>query len=114
MSENTDAKLNPAAQAAAATEPTLAKDETEKVTSKSVEESKTTTDKVAEAAAQAGETAKENVSAAKDNIFSMFGGGAKKEKKVDDDDANEASGSSKKNNDEVRGSLGQDGPVIDE
>jgi len=41
------------------------------------------------------ETVAETATAAKENVFSMFGGGAKKEAKKDDDEENDRSGSAK-------------------
>jgi Ran-binding protein 1 len=41
------------------------------------------------------ETVAETATAAKENVFSMFGGGAKKEVKKDDDEENDRSGSAK-------------------
>lgn len=90
-----DTKADPAAQAASAEEPKLAKDETEKVTSGVTGQhdgatSESVTDKASNAA-----------SAVKENVFSMFGGGPKKEKKEEEDDVDEPSGSSKKKDGEV-------------
>lgn len=106
MSENTDTKLNPAEQDAESNQPKLAKDETEKVTSKVTED--TAADKKENTSTSEGMASLTTDKAAsggtgmKDNMFSMFGGGAKKEKKEEDDaGADEPSGSSKKKDGEV-------------
>ncbi|EON63973.1 hypothetical protein W97_03203 [Coniosporium apollinis CBS 100218] len=109
MAEPSATKLDPAAETSASAQPTLAKDETEKVTTAVTEDQKsddkteksTTEDKPAEptgilgAATNAASTA---TAVVKDNVFSMFGGGAKREKKEEkDDESAEPSGSSKAN-----------------
>ncbi|KAF2740182.1 Ran-specific GTPase-activating protein 1 [Polyplosphaeria fusca] len=89
------AKPDPAATQSAAPGATLAKDETEKVTT-SATESKPSEDKpsVTENVSNAASAAAASV---KDNVFSMFGGGpAKEKKKDDDDDVDEPSGATKK------------------
>ncbi|ORY09968.1 ran-specific GTPase-activating protein 1 [Clohesyomyces aquaticus] len=91
------AKPDPSAEQVAAPGPTIAKDETEKLTTGSTEASKATEEKPAttltETVASAATTA---TTAVKDNVFSMFGGGPKKEKKEDDEEeVNDRSGSSK-------------------
>lgn len=89
------AKPDPSAEQAAALGPTLAKDETAKVTT-DVTDPKPAEDKpaasVTETVTNAASTA---TSAVKDNVFSMFGGGPKKEKKEEGDDVDEPSGASK-------------------
>ncbi|KZF26599.1 putative Ran-specific GTPase-activating protein 1 [Xylona heveae TC161] len=101
MSSNTDTKLNPAEEQAAAAEPRLVKTETELATNP-IGDEKTEKPKEAEAEKSsyteiASNAASSATSAVKDNVFSMFGGGAKKEKKEEpEDDADEPSGSSKK------------------
>jgi len=77
-------KLSPSESA----EPKLAKDETKRVTSDVTEASKAETS-VTEKATNAA-------TAAKDNVFSMFGGGSKPARTEVADDENEPSGSSKK------------------
>lgn len=97
MSETTDTKLPPASS-----EPTLAKDETNKVTSQATEDStKPLTAQATDAVSSVAETATVAATEAKDSVFSMFGGGAKKEKKPEEDDVDEPSGSSKKQAAEV-------------
>ncbi|KAI9667355.1 MAG: single stranded nucleic acid binding protein [Bathelium mastoideum] len=94
-----DTKVDPAAQAASAQEPQLAKDETEKVTTGVTEATKDNAAAGGEAGVT-GESVTEKASNAatsvKENVFSMFGGGPKKEKKEEEDDVDEPSGSSKK------------------
>ncbi|KAB8360808.1 hypothetical protein FH972_024542 [Carpinus fangiana] len=90
MSENTDTKPDAPAQTAAATEPTVAKEESTK------DESKPLATAAADAASSAAATTTDAAAAAKDSVFAMFGGGAKKEKKEEVDDLDEPSGSSKK------------------
>ncbi|KAF2103479.1 hypothetical protein NA57DRAFT_33643 [Rhizodiscina lignyota] len=82
-----ETKPDPSAEQVASSEPKLAQDETEKVTTGVTGGEGAS---VASKAAAAG-------TAVKDNVFSMFGGGPKKEKKADDDEGkDEPSGSSKK------------------
>ena len=117
MSENTDTKLDPAAQRSASMEPKLAKHETELVThplgGKNTEEQEqdksAAATKVTDESGQATEENKEKHSgvtgvisdlatSTKDSVFSMFGGGNKGKKKEEpqDDGPEEESGSSKK------------------
>ncbi|KAF2181945.1 hypothetical protein K469DRAFT_713006 [Zopfia rhizophila CBS 207.26] len=90
------AKPDPSAEQASAPGATVAKDETEKVTTGVTEASKPAEEKpassITETVSNAATTATTTV---KDNVFSMFGGGPKKEKKEEEDDADEPSGSSK-------------------
>ncbi len=96
MSKNTDTdtdtKLNPATEQSTSSEPRLAKDENEEVTTNIIEDSTTEKKETQSALQMAGSMAQ----GAKDNVFSMFGGGAKKEKREEVDDKDEPSGSSKK------------------
>ncbi|KAI9831345.1 MAG: hypothetical protein M1819_005119 [Sarea resinae] len=107
MAENTDTKLDPAAEQSASLEPKLAEKETELATNPAQETS--TTDKaetsaegekttLTDMASTAGSTAAAAAAGVKDNVFSMFGGGAKKEKKEEEEQTGEVeeSGSSKK------------------
>jgi len=107
MSDNTDTKLDPAAEQAAAAEPKLAQTETELATHPAGEETKSEgkpstsaepeKSTYTELASNAASTATSAAAGVKDNVFSMFGGGAKKEKKEEpEEDINEPSGSSKK------------------
>ncbi|KAL9076863.1 MAG: hypothetical protein Q9157_003530 [Trypethelium eluteriae] len=93
-----DTKLDPAAQAASAAEPKLAKEETQKVTTGVTEDQKEGGEKTVEG--NTGDTVTEKASnaasAVKENVFSMFGGGPKKERKEEENDVDEPSGSSKK------------------
>ena len=91
-----DTKVDPAAQAASAQEPKLAKDETQKVTTGFTQESKDGTGAGKEQGGSVTDKASNAASAVKENVFSMFGGGPKKEKKEEEDDVDEPSGSSKK------------------
>ncbi|KAI9711831.1 MAG: hypothetical protein M1820_001976 [Bogoriella megaspora] len=90
-----DTKLDPAAEAASGTEPKLAKDETEKVTSAVTESTKDNAN-APESGESVTDKASNAASAVKENVFSMFGGGPKKEKKEEEEDVDEPSGSSKK------------------
>ncbi|KAF2087492.1 hypothetical protein K490DRAFT_73860 [Saccharata proteae CBS 121410] len=85
-------KLDPAAEQAAAAEPKLAKDETEKVTTAVTEDKKEP--EQSSATQSVTETATSAAAAVKDNVFSMFGGGPKKEKK-EEEATDEPSGSAK-------------------
>jgi len=100
-------KLDPTAEKQAATEPTLAKDETEKLTT-GVTEDKPKAGETASSASESkpktfADLASSATASAKDNVFGMFGGGPKKEKKEkkEDEDADEPSGSSKKKAEDV-------------
>ncbi|KAJ8108258.1 hypothetical protein OPT61_g8297 [Boeremia exigua] len=89
------AKPDPAAEQVANPGATLVQDETAKVTTDKAADKE---EKPATASSDdkpVTEKATEAATAAKDNLFSMFGGGPKKEKKEEVDDANEPSGSSK-------------------
>lgn len=91
------AKPDPSAEQVAAPGATLAKDETEKVTTGVTDASKTSEEKPASSVTETVTNAASNATAAvKDNVFSMFGGGPKKEKKEEADDADEPSGATKK------------------
>lgn len=92
MAEESDTKLNPAAEQSSTTDPKLAKDEINKVTSEATagSDAQTYTEMASNAASGVGSS-----------VFSMFGGGAKKEKKEEADDTNEPSGSSKKKEGDV-------------
>lgn len=100
MSSNTDAKLDPAEETVASSEPRLAQPETELATNPKGNESLESADKqpatYTDMASNAAASATTAAVSMKDNVFSMFGGGAKKEKKAEaEDDTNEPSGSSK-------------------
>lgn len=58
-------------------------------------ESKDTTTQVKDAVTSAANTASETATAAKENVFSMFGGGKKETKKEVEDEDNDRSGSAK-------------------
>ena len=122
MSENTDTKLDPAAQHAAAAEPRLAKTETElvthplhegdtdkktdEVTTKDADTSghegkdaaKDVKDEATEKTTSVAGTISDIATSTKDSVFSMFGGGtkAKKKEQEPEDELEEESGSSKK------------------
>jgi Ran-binding protein 1 len=99
----TEAKPDPAVEQTAAPGATLAKEETEKVTSGVTEEPKTSEEKhTASVTETVTSTAVNAAAAVKDNVFSMFGGGPKKEKKEEVDDADEPSGATKKADADVR------------
>jgi len=108
---DTDTKLDPTAETQAATEPKLAKDETEKLTTGVTEDKPNEGDTASSATASKpqtfGDMASSATSAVKDNVFGMFGGGPKKEKKADEGDADEPSGSSKKKAEDVSAVLPQ-------
>ena len=106
-------KPDPAAEATASSEPRLAKDETEKLTTGLTEESKN--DDSGSGSGNVGvggviggakAVTEKATSAVKDNVFAMFGGGTKKEakddrsgeggkKEEDEEGADEPSGSAK-------------------
>ena len=98
MTESASLKPDPATEQAAATGPTLAKDETHKVAAEGGDSTKAAEEKpgasLADKASDAATTAKNAMAS---NVFSMFGGGPKKERKEEEDDdaAAEPSGSSK-------------------
>jgi len=97
-------KLDPTAEKQAATEPTLAKDETEKLTT-GVTGDKPKEGETASSAPESkpktfADLASSATASAKDNVFGMFGGGPKKEKK-EEEDVDEPSGSSKKKAEDV-------------
>ncbi|KAI9750658.1 MAG: hypothetical protein M4579_006371 [Chaenotheca gracillima] len=113
MSENTDTKLDPSAQAASAAEPKMVQAETDLVTKPADQREETTASKDETSAAttsttEAGtesktatEKATELATGVKDNMFSMFGGGSKEKKEEPKkeegaDEEEEPSGSSKK------------------
>ncbi|KAI9794899.1 MAG: hypothetical protein M1833_007346 [Piccolia ochrophora] len=102
MSDNTDTKLNPAAEQAGAAEPKLAKAETELATNPAQSQDTSSSDKPAteqakEASSSATKTAADAAGGVKDSVFSMFGGGAKEKKKEEgEEELEEESGSSKK------------------
>jgi len=91
---DTAPKIDPSAEQKTSTGPTLAEDETSKVTTGATEgtpkaaEEKPATSTITDMASNA-------TTAVKDNVFAMFGGGPKKEKKEEVDDVDEPSGSSK-------------------
>lgn len=96
MADSDVAKSDPSAEQTAAPGPTLAKDETNKVTTGVTEEPKTSEAKPAPSITeQVSSAASTATSAVKDNVFSMFGGGPTKEKKEEQGDVDEPSGSSK-------------------
>ncbi|KAF2122923.1 Ran-specific GTPase-activating protein 1 [Lophiotrema nucula] len=86
-------KPDPAATQSTAPGATLAKDETEKVTTGVTDAPKSTEDKpVTEKVTEAAATAAASV---KDNVFSMFGGGPAKPKKKEEVEEAEPSGATK-------------------
>lgn len=93
------AKPDPAADQFANPAATLVKDETEKVTTGIAANKPDTTSTTSASASTDDKPLTEKVTeaatAAKDNVFSMFGGGPAKVKKDEEDDANEPSGASK-------------------
>lgn len=103
MSENTETKLDPGAEHAAAAEPRLTKTETDLATNPKQSQdasaaSNTTAGTVKEASTAAVESASTAAAGVKNEVFSMFGGGAKEKKKEEEatDEPEEESGSSKK------------------
>jgi len=97
----TDTKLDPAAERAAAEVPKLAKDETEKLTSGVAEAQNDGSSDKKSVTEQATGVAASAASAVKDSVFSMFGGGPKKEKKEEEETVDEPSGSSKAKKDDA-------------
>lgn len=97
MAEPSETKLNPSAEQTSTTEPTLAKEETEKLTTGVTESSET------QKPVSFADLASNAAAGVKDNVFAMFGGGAKKEKREEKDDADEPSGSSKNKAADVSG-----------
>ncbi|KAK4984152.1 Ran GTPase binding protein Sbp1 [Elasticomyces elasticus] len=92
-----DTKLDPAAEAASATKPKLAQDETRKLTTDVTEGGvKSESEAGSKPATSTADMASNAGSMVKENVFSMFGGGPKKEKREEKDDGDEPSGSSKK------------------
>jgi Ran-binding protein 1 len=94
------AKPDPAADQFANPAATLVKDETEKVTT-GIAANKPDTTSATTASASTddkplAEKVTEAATAAKDNVFSMFGGGPAKVKKEEVDDVDEPSGATKK------------------